>query len=46
MNDQLTMFVGTYTDLGAEGIYTCRLDIATGAIECLTSNRASKTRRF
>ena len=35
MNDQLTMFVGTYTDLGAEGIYTCRLDSATGAIECL-----------
>ena len=35
VNDELTLFVGTYTDLGAEGIYTCRLNAATGAVECV-----------
>ena len=35
VNDELTLFVGTYTDLGAEGIYTCRMNAATGAVECV-----------
>ena len=35
VNDEITLFVGTYTDLGAEGIYTCRMNAATGAIECI-----------
>lgn len=34
-SDQL-LFVGTYTRLGAEGIYTCRLDGATGRVEVLS----------
>lgn len=35
VNDERFLFVGTYTDLGAEGIYTCRLNVATGAVECV-----------
>ena len=35
VNDERFLFVGTYTDLGAEGIYTCRLNVATGAVECI-----------
>ncbi len=35
VSDERTLLVGTYTDLGAEGIYTCRLNIATGALECV-----------
>lgn len=35
VNDERFLFVGTYTDLGAEGIYTCRLNLATGAVACL-----------
>ena len=35
MNDERTLFVGTYTDLGAEGIYTCRMNAASGALECV-----------
>ena len=34
--DQL-LFVGTYTRLGAEGVYTCRLDGATGRLEMLSA---------
>ena len=30
--DQL-IFVGTYTNLGAKGIYTCHMDGATGPID-------------
>ena len=33
--DQI-LFVGTYTDLGAAGIYTCRLDGKTGRLEMLS----------
>lgn len=35
VNDERFLFVGTYTDLGAEGIYTCRLNVASGAVECV-----------
>ena len=35
MDNDLTLFVGTYTDLGAEGVYTCRMNAATGAVECV-----------
>ena len=35
VDDDLTLFVGTYTDLGAEGIYTCRMNAATGAVACV-----------
>ena len=35
MNDERILFVGTYTDLGAEGIYTCRMDAASGALACV-----------
>jgi len=35
VEDDLTLFVGTYTDLGAEGVYTCRMNAATGAVECV-----------
>lgn len=33
--DQI-LFVGTYTNLGAAGIYTCKLDGATGRVEMLS----------
>ncbi|MDP6824111.1 MAG: lactonase family protein [Dehalococcoidia bacterium] len=33
MGEKLTLFVGTYTRLGSLGIYTCRMDAKTGALE-------------
>ena len=33
--DQI-LFVGTYTNLGAAGVYTCRLDGSTGRVEMLS----------
>ena len=33
MADTATLFVGTYTNLGAEGIYTCRMDVDSGMLE-------------
>ncbi|MCY3801265.1 MAG: lactonase family protein [Chloroflexi bacterium] len=33
MAETATLFVGTYTNLGAEGIYTCRMDVDSGMLE-------------
>jgi len=33
MAEKRTLFVGTYTRLGSLGIYTCRMDAETGAVE-------------
>ena len=33
MANHVTLFVGTYTRQGSEGIYTCVMDLATGALE-------------
>jgi 6-phosphogluconolactonase len=33
MGAELTLFVGTFSKRGALGIYTCRMDVATGALE-------------
>ena len=33
MAETLTLFVGTYTNMGAEGIYTCRMDVESGRLE-------------
>lgn len=39
-DDRLMMVVGTYTDTGSEGLYSCSLDLRTGEIELLDSCRA------
>ena len=33
MAEEVTLFVGTYTRMGSEGIYTCLMSLATGALE-------------
>ena len=35
MKGHVTLFVGTYTRQGSEGIYTCLMDVSTGALELL-----------
>ena len=33
MAEDVTLFVGTYTRMGSEGIYTCSMSLETGALE-------------
>ena len=33
MAETVTLFVGAYTNLGAEGIYTCRMDVDSGRLD-------------
>jgi 6-phosphogluconolactonase len=43
---EVTFFVGTYTGSGSEGIYICRLNAESGAIELIGSTRDGQNPSF
>ncbi|HID21037.1 MAG TPA: lactonase family protein, partial [Planctomycetaceae bacterium] len=37
MAEEILVYIGTYTRRGSEGVYVCRLDVESGALDCTST---------